>query len=394
MQIRSKILSSFAMTVFVYLIIEGFSVIAYGFASDGEIFSFEKIHSRRESVSQPLAMASPEIVNKQGATVHPYFGFVHDPKQWKDRSLNITDFGFLDDHWPVVKRSPGQVNIAILGGSVAWWFSSNGWEVFREELRRIPQFREKKLVLIRAAAGGYKQPQQLLILSYLYSLGAEYDIVINLDGFNEVTLAPIDHQAKEMYPHYPLNWDRIVQQVPQRETRILLGRLTLLEEFRTQIADFFDTSWLKRSVAASTIWLLLDKTLATRITHLRSAHTGTRDEESKLDYVATGPSYSYSSKQKLIEELIQVWNSSSFLMEELTRVNGGRYFHFLQPNQYLPNSKTLSSEEAVANVRGVKHYQQLVEYAYPKLQAAGKDLAVRGVAFYNILKSVPELVKF
>ena len=36
---------------------------------------------------------------------------------------------------------------------------------------------------------GYKQPQQLMAYNYLLSLGAEFDAVINIDGYNVITTA-------------------------------------------------------------------------------------------------------------------------------------------------------------------------------------------------------------
>jgi len=39
---------------------------------------------------------------------------------------------------------------------------------------------------------GYKQPQQLLVLSYFLSIGQPFDMVMNIDGFNEVALGGIN----------------------------------------------------------------------------------------------------------------------------------------------------------------------------------------------------------
>ena len=41
---------------------------------------------------------------------------------------------------------------------------------------------------------GYKQPQQLLVLSYFLSIGQTFDLVVNIDGFNEVALSSLNHQ--------------------------------------------------------------------------------------------------------------------------------------------------------------------------------------------------------
>ena len=41
---------------------------------------------------------------------------------------------------------------------------------------------------------GYKQPQQLLVPTYFLSIGQVFDLVVNIDGFNEVALSSVNHQ--------------------------------------------------------------------------------------------------------------------------------------------------------------------------------------------------------
>ena len=48
---------------------------------------------------------------------------------------------------------------------------------------------EGKGRLLDTALPGYKEPQQLLILSDLLALGVRPDVVMTLDGFNETCIA-------------------------------------------------------------------------------------------------------------------------------------------------------------------------------------------------------------
>ena len=41
-------------------------------------------------------------------------------------------------------------------------------------------------MFVNLALFGYKQPQQLTTLAYLMSIGGQFDLVLNIDGFNEV----------------------------------------------------------------------------------------------------------------------------------------------------------------------------------------------------------------
>jgi hypothetical protein len=63
---------------------------------------------------------------------------------------------------------------------------------------------------------------------------------------------------------------------------------------------------------------------------------------------------------------------------------GIRYLHFLQPNQYLPGSKTLTEEERrTAYDQNVADTQR-VATAYPMLSARGRDLRTQGVNFIDL----------
>jgi hypothetical protein len=50
----------------------------------------------------------------------------------------------------------------------------------------LPALADKEIVLLNFGSGGFRQPQQLLILTYFFLIGQRLDLVINLDGFNEV----------------------------------------------------------------------------------------------------------------------------------------------------------------------------------------------------------------
>jgi len=66
---------------------------------------------------------------------------------------------------------------------------------------------KRKAHLICLAVDGFKQPQPLFSLAFAIYLGAEYDVVINLDGFNEVVLPFTDNLPNKVFPHYPRIWN-------------------------------------------------------------------------------------------------------------------------------------------------------------------------------------------
>ena len=93
-----------------------------------------------------------------------------------------------------------KTNILILGGSVAKHLSNNSSgdvikyknvsidnkDIFKKTINKY--FETDKFEIYNAAIDGGKQPQQLFKLYYLDLIGLKFDIIINLDGFNELAL--------------------------------------------------------------------------------------------------------------------------------------------------------------------------------------------------------------
>jgi hypothetical protein len=71
-------------------------------------------------------------------------------------------------------------------------------------------------------------------------------------------------------------------------------------------------------------------------------------------------------------------------MEALCRSAGTQYFHFLQPNQYVPDSKPLSREELDGAFDPNHPYRPGVLNGYPLLSAAGRALQERGITFTDL----------
>ena len=162
-----------------------------------ERLSFAAAAQLRQARIAEAARTRPTAPDADPAVVvaHPYLGFVYNPRDHPAgmlalHSVPVSDWGFLDDKGPLRGASEREVVIGIFGGSVAFWFSVRGIDAMLEELAKLPQFYGKSFVVVRTALGGTKQPQQLMALNYLLALRGHFDMVINLDGFNEIALAP------------------------------------------------------------------------------------------------------------------------------------------------------------------------------------------------------------
>ena len=71
-------------------------------------------------------------------------------------------------------------------------------------------------------------------------------------------------------------------------------------------------------------------------------------------------------------------------MHKLCEANNIRYFHFLQPNQYVPGSKRMGEKELKRAFLETHPYKNQVERGYPFLAKAGEELVKEGVNFHDL----------
>ena len=320
--------------------------------------------------------------------IHPYLGFVYDPSKNSERlaqvhaGLPISEFGFVDDASPFRSPSDDEVVVGIFGGSLAFYFSVHGVGTLADGLGDVPGFRGRDLSVVRIALGGYKQPQQLLALAYLLSMGAHFDVVINLDGFNEVALPPSDHVRKGVFVHYPRNWYMRTAKRFGREMRAEMLESVDARETRTDWAAAFSAAPLRFSMAANLLWWFGDRRLEHRISGAQARLAGLQASPER--YEVSGPQRSHPTPRDLYEDLAGVWSNSSKGMHRLAESVGARYWHFLQPNQYAPGSKPMTPEESQVAFRPGFPGRRPVELGYPVLRERARELEAAGVRFHDL----------
>jgi hypothetical protein len=388
-----RLLKTILLVLCSLLILEGLSWVVFRFAFH-ERFSFASIAQLKQQRIDEAAAAHPaKDVYPALVVPHPFLGFVynpqHSPKTILARhSVPVSDWGFLDDKVPFQAASDQQAVIGLFGGSVAFWFSVQGVDALLEELSQIPELRGKRLVVVRTALGGSKQPQQLMALSYLLALGGHFDIVVNLDGFNEVALAPATMVPKGVFPFFPRGWPEALGAVGDPTSSRLVGRVLYLEELAGDRARQFSRPVLRHSVFANALWRLLDRNLAGQLASSRAELEAYKPAPAaqRHDYAAVGPQRTYRNPEEMYQDLAGMWRRSSLQMQQICAANGILYFHFLQPNQYLEGTKPIGAAERQAAIRVGGLFDRPVQAGYPVLQAAGRELTAQGVAFTDMTR--------
>jgi len=354
----------------------------FGFFLIGEPFDRTFIQELKEPSLAGGSAISQTV--SQAVVVHPFQGTVYsaDPLRKTDEAERypITKYGFSDKAEPFFHKRPDQLILAVMGGSVAGIFGKEGVETLEGELKKSPPFSKKKFIFVNLGIGGYKQPQQLMTLTYLLVQGAEFDIVLNIDGFNEVALYPAENRASGIYPWFPRRWHVKVQEMKDPNAMRNLLEVVLWEERKKAWAAIFEKAPIKYSVSANFVWRVFDRRMNL---YLERAQELAKSSQSELRYQAVGPGADFKDDDSMYRELTNIWRRSSVELFKLCRAHGIAYYHFLQPNQYAPPYKPMSEREHKI-AYGNSGYGQFAEAGYPYLKNAGQELKAEGIHYFDL----------
>ena len=370
MTLRKKILFYTLLTLLTLAALEGMARLAYYFA-----FAESYPPPPTLSAADPADLAPDELtgltrrippprhrfVNKIS---HPYYGFTaHSPLS----PLNVM---------PPPRTSPDTVSIAILGGSVAW----DVIPYFQQALTRYfaDQGLPKEPVVIPLAYNSMQQPQQLYITSFMLAMGGNFDIFVNLDGFNELYHS-YRNFTQDVFPFFPDDWEKMV--FLTRDQIALAGQIRAARAQLTQLQQSGTISPFRYTALYGILHRYQFHRVETRILQLDAELSS---ERSARTLERHGPPVPFHNATQVHQEAVRVWYRSSALLSRLAAAGGADYYHFLQPNQYIPNSKPLSPEE----LRKYHHPSniKLTDYdlTYPLFTQFGQDLQRQGVHYFDL----------
>jgi len=304
--------------------------------------------------------------------IHPYLGFLID---FKDEQKNKETYGFTTTVNPAIKREPGKLNVVVLGGSVA---GSMG-PILREAFQRVCRVPPN---VVSLGVAGYKQPQQLLTLTYFLSLGAEYDLVINLDGYNEIVLPITDNYNVGVNPFFPRNWNLRIARQPSKKILAVIGEVRYLRDLKQENLEALPSSFFRGSAAFGLLKVQQFKRLNWNIDRTTHKLIQLQQEEVKK-FEETGPFYPYTDIRQLYDDAAAVWVRSSVLLDQLARENSMEYYHFIQPNQYVKGSKVLTAEERRTAYLEKANISQSALIGYPILIKQGRKLLEKNIKFFD-----------
>lgn len=344
-----------------------------------------------------LRLADPDLPMLRDFVLHPYVGFVLNYERDRHElnhvvvDLPVNDLGFIGA-LPPTHASELHVVVGITGGSVAAELFLFSRDAILEELARHPRFAGKEIQLVSFALAGMKQPQQLMALAWLLVLGHHFDVVINVDGFNEVALPLGENAPVGVFPAYPRNWRGYAARALDEEALWYAGRLELSRRARERWRRAFSRPLLRHSSAALLIWHRLLRVYEARATELELALRRQLGVEAALDAQTRGPRSPAPSPERVVSRSVALWQAASLQMARLCQANGIAYWQFLQPNLFFPDTKPLSDQEASVAADYQSHrFGPGAVLGYPRLLEAGAALRAAGVRFVDLSRAFERL---
>ncbi len=334
--------------------------------------------------------------------ISPYLGWIETPgkdlTEFLDQSrLNKQSENDQNPYWlhipnnnmgfvskyniPLIKK-PNDFLILVLGGSVARWFALQSQKEFLEQLKQHKFLRSKNIILLNMATGGYKQPQQLNLFSFLLITHTIPDIVLNIDGFNEAALS-YNNLINEVSPIYPssYHWAQLIKgntltpeisetigehqnSIKKRDFYYSLYEAHtyshILSFIFTRLYDHWDIEAKKHEI-----------TYTKKVTELSM----------KTSKVSTqGPLHDVGLKS-----IADIWINSSKLMQDIASKKGIRYFHFLQPTAHDPDSLKNFTPDEIKLIGSKNHiWAQGVHKLYPVFKSRANELVDYGILYKDL----------
>jgi hypothetical protein len=367
--------------------------LGYYFVRTGRLFYLTK--DGGIDVASGFVVSQARVERNIIERLHPYFGFTTKPGTTYKLSFSqaehkANNYGFTTSYaYPFEGRDP-QYIVGIFGGSVAQNYAVYEQEhgILAQSLKQLPALRDKEIVVLPFAYGGYKQPQQLLVLNYFMSLGQHFDMVINIDGFNEVALSELNTKAgmEIAMPSIEHILPLINLASGDESTEELASRLRI-EQYKERLT--MENQTLGRCTLASCYVLHL-----LYVRHLDACY---RKEVNRYDqfwarkFNGTGDTGQDSLVQinrdsslipdtpEVFERMVSIWAESSRIMEQELADGGVPYFQVIQPNQYNPTGRVFGDDEKRVAIQEDSRYASSVRSGYPILLSKVSGLRKTGV---------------
>lgn len=286
---------------------------------------------------------------------HPYFGLVYN--------LPVANnHGFATKYDFPYRKKDGDIVVAMLGGSAADFLASEKFQWEEKLKKEIKKFQNKNVVFINLAIGSFKQPQQFFVATkYLDFI----DIFINLDGFNEIDI--VKNGFKKELQDLPYLY--LINSIGVRDISELPYSLKLGHFVKVFLIDVWQNTVLQKSKLYELL-LVKTKRFITNKTYLY-LQSDTNQLSSDSYFIRT-------------THAVNIWQKYTKLQHNVVKAENKRAFFFLQPNQYVKESKVLTDLEKQTAISEPDKNTSRITTGYLQLRQALADLKKQSIAAYDL----------
>lgn len=302
--------------------------------------------------------------------LHPFLAYetVHSFQQIEE-----------DGAYFATPRAREAFDVLILGGSVAAIFNNTMSATFADMMAKLPALEGREVRVFGYARGSYKQPQQVIMLAWLLTLGYRPDLVLNLDGFNEVAQSNVNatFDAHPLYPSFA-QWAPLARGgLTDGEALDLMVRVRQRQVQALALAERAESSPWLHSAIAGRLWLGQARRLQRRFVAAQGAYQEFVAAQESL--VTRGPVFEHGL-DRVIQTSVKAWAEGSRSLHDLCAARGILYLGVLQPTLHDEGAKPVTQEE-LASGTASQAWLDAVRVGYPLLRSAGRALRRDGVAF-------------
>jgi hypothetical protein len=305
-------------------------------------------------------------------SLHPYVGF-----EWNYTRDQIRDevAYFASD------ESRQTFDILVVGSSVAGAFPRFAGAKLIEILRQDPRLAGRPIRVMSHGVGGYKEPQQALLVVYLLGLGYQPEVIIDIDGFNECVLS-YDNASLACHPNFPSvdHWAHLA--IGHSAGREATDHLLAMRERQLdaqRVLEFGLTYKLAYSA-------LLGPHVTTRLQGLQADYVRAQREYS--DYLTKtgnasllGPRFEGGS-EKALDLALSNWLECSRSIGALCAARSIHYLQVLQPTLHDEGSKMMAQAE-MEHGPLTPEWVATIHAGYPRLRELGAKLRAEGLDFVD-----------
>ena len=324
---------------------------------------------------------------------HPFFGFIQNPSPDFRPGFKVNNYGFISPYdYPFKKFKKNQFVIGIFGGSVASDFSIFQVQnkILPEYLKQVPGLQDKEFVILSFATGGYKQPQQLLILNYFLALGQELDLVVNIDGFNEVALSNLNNKNQINLAMPSIQHISPLTSLANNSLSIEAMQATIrIKENKTRINEGLESLQHCSLAACDALTSVYVQNLVNNyrkdvIAFEKERSKKQQDEEGSVIFINKNKSILEDSAA--FEQMAWNWAKSSIFMHKILSASNVPYFQVLQPNQYYQTKRVFGEAEKRIAFNKETPYAKAVELGYPAILGKFPNLQKNNINILNGVK--------